>query len=137
MGIDGSGQQKHLVDSAFALTIQKGKYMLSFEQRPGKEGFWISSAQGSKDPQLPSPKRLLKAGIPFTLEPSGHYVYYSKTVGELRRMSLPEGRDERILGSYPGLTPQSNLDVSRDGKEIIYVDTRINSKFVMIENLFK
>jgi hypothetical protein len=52
-------------------------------------------------------------------------------------MSLPEGRDERLPGSYPGLTPQSIIDVSRDGKEIIYVDTRINAKLVMIENLFK
>jgi serine/threonine protein kinase len=137
MSIDGSGQQKRFADSAYAFMVQAGKYMLSFDQRVGKEGFWIAPAGERKDPQLPAPKKLLKAGVPSTLEPSGRYLYYSKTTGELRRISLPEGRDERLSGSYPGLTPQSIIDVSRDGKEIIYVDTRINAKLVMIENLFK
>jgi eukaryotic-like serine/threonine-protein kinase len=137
MSIDGSGQQKRLADSAYAMTIQGGKYMITFEQHAGKEGLWIAPLGDATNAQLPPPKRLLKAGIPWSIEPSGHYIYYSKSIGELRRMSLPDGRDERLPGSYPGLTPQSNIDVSRDGKEIIYVDARINAKLVMIENPFK
>jgi serine/threonine protein kinase len=137
LNIDGAGQQKRIADSAYALTIQNGKYLLLFDQHVGKEGLWIAPAQEGQNPQLPAPKKLLKAGNPSTIEPSGRYIYYTKTFGELRRMSLPEGRDERLPGSYPGLTPQSTIDVSRDGKEIVYVDTRINAKLVMIENPFK
>jgi Tol biopolymer transport system component len=137
MSIDGSGQQKRLADSAYAFTIQRGKYMVSFDQHVGKEGYWIAAVGKGKDTQPPARKMPLKAGVPLTFEPSGRYVYYTKTVGELRRMSLPEGRDERLPGSYPGLTPQSIIDVSQDGKEIVYVDARINAKLVMIENLFR
>jgi serine/threonine protein kinase len=137
MSIEGSGKQKLLADSAFAWIVQNGKYLMKFDQHVGKEGLWILPFGDVKDPQLPAPKRLLKAGISSTIEPTGRYIYYTKTTGELRRMSLPDGRDERLPGSYPGLTPQSNIDVSRDGKEIVYVDARINAKLVMIENLYK
>ncbi|MCX6132880.1 MAG: protein kinase [Ignavibacteriales bacterium] len=137
MTIDGSGQPELLADSAFALKMQNGKYILSFDQHSGREGLWIAPVPGLKDAQLPTPKKLLKAGVSVTIEPSGRYIYYVKGVGEMRRMSLPDGRDERITGSFQGLTPQSSIDVSRDGKEIIYLDTRINAKLVMIENLFK
>jgi serine/threonine protein kinase len=137
MSIDGSGQQKHFADSAFANTLQNGKYVLSYDEHVGKEGVWIAPAPETKDPKLDGPKKLLKASYFNTVEPSGRYIYYAKTIGELWRISLPEGRDERLPGSYPGLNPSANIDVSRDGKEVIYVDTRINAKLVMIENLFK
>jgi hypothetical protein len=62
-----------------------------------------------------------------------------KNAGELRRISIPSGKEEVIHRGFPGLTPLpfSSLDISYDGKEIVYTDARVNSKLVMIESLFK
>jgi hypothetical protein len=110
---------------------------LYYDTRVGKQGLWFASSPNAKTSPVLAPKKIFKTNYPMTVEISGRYVFYSKNAGELRRISLPDGNDERMPGSYPGLNQQSQLDVTLGGKEIVYSDNRLNSKLVKIENLFK
>ncbi|MDI6766671.1 MAG: protein kinase [Bacteroidota bacterium] len=136
--IDGGEPQEFFEDSTRAISFQGGKYIGYFDMRSGREGWWIRAAPGVKDPKLPSPRRLvLRESGEF--DKSGKYFYWVKNPGELRRISLLSGEEEIIRRAFPGLSLPNYLwfDISFDGREIVYIDTRISSKLVMIENLFK
>jgi len=94
--------------------------------------------QGAKDPNLPSPRRLPSAAN-FAFERSGRFFYWVKNSGELRRFSIPSGKEEVIQRAFPGLTfsPFSSIDISYDGKEIVYTDARITGRLVVIEHPFE
>ena len=69
---------------------------------------------------------------------NGEFYYCIKNAGELRRISIPSGKEEIVRGVFPGLTSSNSwFDVSYDGKEIVYTDARPDCKLVMIENVFK
>jgi hypothetical protein len=133
--IDGTPLQKFYLDSTFAIPVQKGKYIFYYDSRQNHEGLWVTAAPEVKNVQLFVPKKLLGIGFPSNLDPGEKSIYYVKNVSELRRISLPDGKEERIRGAFPGLSLQSNLAISYNGKEIVYLDTRINGKLVMIDNL--
>ena len=118
--------------------------MLSDLRRERKKLDYVKTgyvtAPGVKDPDLPSPRQLVSLGAYGEFDKSGKFFYWVKNVGELRRISIPSGKEEAIRGVFPGLTPyfyHSNFDISYDGKEIVCTDARVNSKLVMIENVFK
>jgi len=138
-GIDGGSHQRFFEDSTWAIPLQGGKYVGYFDIRSGREGLWVSAAPGAKDPNLPSPKKLATMGPGCDFDKSGKYLYRIQNAGELRRIAIPSGKEEIIRATLPGLTPSffSYFDISYDGKEIAYTDARINSKLVMIENVFK
>ena len=129
--------RKFFDDSTWAIPLQGGKYIGYGDRRSGRQGLWICAASGVKDPELPSP-RMLSSVEYGEFDKSGKFFYYVKNAGELRRISIPSGKEEVIRGVFPGINPSlSWLDISYDGKEIVYTDTRFNSKLIMIENLFK
>jgi Tol biopolymer transport system component/predicted Ser/Thr protein kinase len=137
-GIDGGTPQKFFEDSTGAIPLQGGKYIGYYDGRAGREGMWICAAAGVKDPVLPSPKKLLSGAVWGEFDKSGRFLYFIKNTGELRRISIPSGKEEVVRGVFPGLNfTGSWLDISYDGKEIVYTDARANSKLVMIENAFK
>ena len=138
-GIDGGKPRRFFEDSTFASSLQGGTYIGYYDNRSGREGMWVSAAPGVKDPSLPSPRKLAYSGLTSAFDKSGEFLYWVKNVGELRRISIPSGREEIIRGVFPGLNPSWDcfLDISYDGKEIVYTDARVNSKLVMIENVFK
>jgi eukaryotic-like serine/threonine-protein kinase len=129
--------QKVFEDSTYAIPIQNGKYILYVDLRADKEGVWVVSAPNSKNQPVMARKKVFSSNVPWTIEFGGRYIYYTKSPGELRRLSLPNGNDERLPGTYPGLSQQSTLDVTPGGKETVYTDTRLNSKLIRIDNLFK
>ena len=139
--IEGGEAQKFFEDSTLAYPLQKGKYIGYFDLRSGRQGLWICTAPGVKDPKLPSPRKILEQPVPYgEFDKSGKFDYYVKNAGELRRISIPSGKEEIIHGVFPGLHPDfehSTFDISYDGKEIVYTDQRYNSKLIMIENPFK
>jgi Tol biopolymer transport system component len=137
--IDGGNPQKFFEDSTLAFPLQGGKYVGYYNFRSGRLGLWIGAAPGVKDSSLPSPKQLVSM-VWGEFDKSGKFFYYVKNAGELRRISIPSGKEEIIRGVFPGLNPtflHSTFDISYDGKEIVYTDARYNSKLVMIENPFK
>jgi Tol biopolymer transport system component/predicted Ser/Thr protein kinase len=137
--IDGGEPRKFFEDSTYARPLQGGKYIGYYDMRHGREGAWVCAATGAEDPRLPSPMRLPSSIAEDRFDRDGRFFYYVKTAGELRRVSIPSGKEETIRTAFPGLgtSPFSSFDISYDGKEIVYTDARINGKLVMIENPFK
>jgi len=140
--IEGGAPRRLFEDSTWAVPLQGGKYIGYSDLRSGRHGFWISAPLGKKEPGLPSPKKLVSTSSDDygEFDKSGEFLYFVKRAGELRRISIPAGKEEIIHGVFPGLAPtfeHSNFDISYDGKEIVYTDARTNSKLIMIENPFR
>ncbi len=132
--------KKFFEDSTYACPLQGGKYIGYYDIRSGRRGVWICTAPGVKDPSLPSPKKLVQGFVYGDFDKSGRFAYCVRNAGELRRISIPSGKEEIIRRVFPGLNPDfehSTFDISYDGKEIVYTDARYNSKLVMIENVFR
>jgi len=137
--IGGGEPKKFFEDSTYACPLQGGKYIGYYDLRYAREGKWVCAAPGVKDPKLPSPMKLPSSIAESRFDRDGRFFYYVKTVGELRRVSVPSGKEEVIRATFPGLgaSPSSSFDISYDGKEIVYTDARVSGKLVMIENPFK
>jgi len=136
--IEGGEPKRFFEDSTYAIPLQGGKYIGYDDVRSGREGVWVTTAQGVKDPSIPSPRKLAPRLVYGEFDKSGKFYYCIKNAGELRRISIPSGKEEIIRGVFPGLTSVNSwFDISYDGKEIVYTDARVNSKLVMIENVFK
>jgi eukaryotic-like serine/threonine-protein kinase len=134
MSVDGSEAKQFYLDSTFAFPILKGTYILYGDLRNGRQGIWIDPSPGARSVSS-KPRRILSFTDPFAVGPDGRFILLITDAGEISKMTLPDGRRERIPAVFPGVSLSSNLTISDDGKELIYVDGRISAKLVMIENL--
>jgi hypothetical protein len=72
------------------------------------------------------------------IDPNGQFMLYSSTSGELVKVWLPDGKEQRLpyripksdLGSTPGFS------ISQDGKSVVFIDYVSNSKPMLWENPF-
>ena len=125
-------------DSARIAPILDGKYIAVNDFRAGREGAWITTAQSYQSSGLKEARQLVKG---ITIEPEfardGRDWFYTEPRGtrDLHRISLPDGRDERVDRVFPGL--RSDFSVRRDGKEIVYSERFSKTRFVIIDSLFK
>ena len=122
-------------DSINLWPILDGKHVLLTDGHIGKEGWYIVSAKNNQVIEGAKPKKLFTIIYPPNLSPDKRFFYYSEGNGILRRVSLPDGKDVPIPGTFPGLSIL--FSISYDGKEIVYNDSRLNAKLVLIENVFK
>jgi serine/threonine protein kinase len=122
-------------DSINLWPILDGKHVLLTDGHFGNGGWYIVAAENNQVLEGAKAKKLFAIIYPPNLSPDRKFFYYSEGNGILRRVSLPDGKDERILGTFPGLSMA--FSISYDGKEIVYSDSRSNAKLVLIENLFK
>jgi hypothetical protein len=136
--IEGGEPQQFFEDSTLAIFLQGGKYVGYYDHRAGREGIWVCAAPGTKDPSIPSPRRIASLFEYGEYDKRGEFRYWVKNAGELRRISIPSAKEEIIPGVFPGLNYYGSwFDISYDGKEIVYTDARENSKLVLIEKVFK
>ncbi len=126
--LNGSGKKEIVNDSLKAIPLPGNRYLLGFSDRPGSEGAWLFAVDMKK-----TARRLFKGA--FQVAPNGKFLLYVKSPGELWKISLPDGKQERLPRNFPGLVRW--FSISQDGKEIVYVEQRQAGKLVMIENLFK
>ncbi len=133
--LDGNSISIAYEDSVKFWPILVEKNVLLGDSRRGKEGWYIIAAKDNHVMAGAKPKLLLKRGYPPNLSPDKKFLYYSEGNEILRRISLPQGKDEQIPGTFPGLSIL--FSISSDGKEIVYNDSRMNAKLVLIENVFK
>jgi serine/threonine protein kinase len=126
-------------DSTVALITPGGKYLLYQDHRQGKDRkvWWITDATKPRDVQRKI-ARILPWHIPdIKFSGDGKTAYAVGDVGEIWRIELPDGKEERIPANFLGVDNYYYFSPSWDGKEIIIVKSRQESKIVMIENLFK
>mgnify|MGYP001568945213 CR=1 FL=1 len=129
--VDGSGQKEIVSDSLMAIPLPGNQYFVGFSDRPGHEAVWLLPADKKK-----AARSLYNGTFPGAVDvaPNGKFLLYVKSPGELWKISLPDGKHERLPRNFPGL---GSFSISQDGKEIVYIEERSAGKLVMIENLFK
>ena len=54
---------------------------------------------------------------------------------QIWKTPFPEGKPEPIPATFPGIGPASAIDIRADGKEIVYIDSPVSAKLVIIEIL--
>jgi serine/threonine protein kinase/Tol biopolymer transport system component len=136
-----TGEQKPVYkDSTFAVSVMGKRYLCYRDQRAATDALWITPSQYA--PDLIGTKSTLLArsdelGTFNTMTARESSVLLYDDRGAVQRVIFPTGIRERIHGTFPGLRKDSYINESYDGKEIVYVQDRLDSKLVMIENLFK
>jgi len=136
---DGREPERFFRDSTWAIPILKEKYILYVGLPRDQTGWWYVVPGGdSKNSREAAPKKVAPINRPIFLGPDGAFFLCLKNEGEIWKVKLPEGTEERLPGTFPGVVSRRfSLNISYDGKEVVYVDWRTAGKLVMIENLFK
>ena len=69
---------------------------------------------------------------------SVRYLLSRQANGELWRISLPDGKRQRLPEIFNGLNPFGYyIRLSYDDKQAVYLKGQLDSRLVLIENLFK
>jgi hypothetical protein len=124
-------------DSVRTCPILDGKYIAAFDRRAGRQGLWITPTDVYRSFGLKR-ARLIVSGnlrIPRFTRDGKDFFYFDQGPRVLHRVSLPEGKDERLGQEIP--ISQDDFNVRGDGKEIVYTEYNRKTKFVIIDNLFK
>ena len=141
--IDGREQEKISPDSTIAVPLLESKQVLVVDLRSAREGLYIGPV-GSKQQPFPKVLRLVQRFKPsrgdwnVRLSPGNTFVLLVNKRLEFWRISLPSCIEERIQKSFPEYTFGTPVNISNDGKFIVYegkVETR--SKLVLMENPFE
>ena len=125
-------------DSTFRFPLPDGVHSVTWDLRTGHAGWWLETP-GKGDDE--APKQILSSDYCFRAAVSGslRYVVYEQPGGELWRVSLPDGKRERLPSVFDGINPLmwSDIQFSLDDKSVVYGKTRLEAKLVLVENLFK
>ncbi len=133
--LDGRSTPLVNKDSIIPFPILDGKNVLFRDLHVGKEGWYVVAATNNQVIKGAIPKQLFTQRYPPILSPDRKFFYFCAESDILQRISLPEGKVDRVPGTFPGLGIL--FSISSDGKEIVYNDTRVSAKLVLIENLFR
>ena len=136
--IDGTPPTQVYDDSTNSFFIQDGKYIVFHDRHKGKDlGVWITDGTKPREVQRKTARLLPWNSRNIKLVGDGKILYSWRGVGEIWRMTLPNGKEERIKADCLGINNFYNFFPSWDGQEIIIVKSKLRSNIVMIENLFK
>ena len=127
--LTGGVGTKLMEDSLYALPLDNGKIMVYRDTRIGRVGLWSLAANSRTARRLTTEREnaLIVA----------RFAYFFGTDRNLWKVSLMDGRRERIPGTLPDVASVNLLSISPDGKEIVFVRRQSRGKLVMIENLIK
>jgi len=136
---DGDQLTKVYEDSTHAFFTPGGKYILYHDYHLGKDTtvWWIVDGKKPRDVQKKTARMLPWHSRQIIFSGDGKILYSFRGVGEIWRIILPDGKEERIPVDFSGVTLRFDFSPSWNGKEILIVKRRSESKIVMIENLFK
>ncbi len=137
--IDGAARTKVTDDSTYATFIQGGKYILSQHYGRGKDHRIYLLDGGRKPKERRNTGRLLPwpSLDNVVVSGDGRTIFSWVASGTVTRMAAPDGKEERIPADFLGVYFIDDMSPSWDGKEMIIIKHRKESKIVMIENLFK
>jgi serine/threonine protein kinase len=120
-------------DSTFARPLQKSNQLVILDRRQGREGWWLVSP-GGHGRAAANAMKLFSSSAEFAPHPEWRFLIYTKQGEEIWQVSTSNGKERRIGTALPGLRP---WDVSRDGREILWLDQSYPSKLVVIKNAFE
>jgi Tol biopolymer transport system component len=124
-------------DSTWQLPLHDGKYILARDIRKGNEGWWLETTQKG---QRIARKQILSSEYLFSAWPSVSFKYllYRQANKEVWRVSIPEMKRERLPEILNGINPYfGGIQLSFDDQQLLFLKVRLDSKLVLIEDLFK
>jgi hypothetical protein len=137
ISLENGEQQKFYEDSTYAMPVASGKLIMYYDRRKGREGDWIIPADYKQNPSHNKPVLIEKFDDVLSNVPTLEYFYYENKQHEWWRYHFQSGKRERLNVSFPGLTRDSQVTLSDDGEEVVYIARKVSGKLVMIENLFQ
>jgi dipeptidyl aminopeptidase/acylaminoacyl peptidase len=124
-------------DSTREYPLRDGRSVVVADYRKGREGWWIETrgaGQGSAPKQILSSACLLTSFLSANLR----YIIYAEASGEVWRISIPEGKRERLPDILNGINPGSgDIQMSHDDKQLVFAREQLDSRLVLIENVFR
>jgi hypothetical protein len=121
-------------DSTHIRLFQGQKYFLFQDYRAGREGWWVGFSPSGAKNEKEVMKELSITGTNVVIAPKGDFLVYLPKRGEIHRVSLPDGKATRLLFSWS--RTRRPLEITQDGKFVIYMDVASNSKLMLWENPF-
>ena len=124
-------------DSTWQLPLHDGKYVLIRDTRKGTEGWWLETpqkGQGVARKQILSSEYLWSAWLSVSFR----YLLYRQANKEVWRVSISEGKRERLPEILNGINPYfGSVQMSFDDQQLLYLKYRADARLVLIENVFE
>jgi len=125
---------QYFQDSTRVRVIKDGEYILYRDFRNGRQGWWIDELGISPEVGGHASRKILDADI-LAIAPGGQFCFYeTKPGGDLVRLSLPNGKVERLPVRLPLLL--ESLQITDDGKVLVYVEGTFSSKLMLWQDPF-
>lgn len=145
--------RRFFTDSLSVWAFQEGRHLAYYDRRPTTRGWWVAQLQPeSLDallrqdeeiimPRLAGPARKVSSAPSFLstwtsrTSDAGEVLQY---VGEdkVRRISLLSGTEQVLPARFPGIISRS-IEMSKDGKEVVFATPRLSSRLVLLEQVFE
>ena len=135
--IDRTDVERFSEDSVVAYPLLGGKHAAIADFRQARRGLWITTMSSFKTSGTKEARQVYKGNVVGWSFLRNDFFYVPVGKRELRRISLPDGRDSPVKVRFQGLAPSFDFGVSADGKQIVYTEYYWRAKFVLIDNLFK
>lgn len=124
--------------SVWDFPLPDGRTVLRGDARKAREGWWLHTVGA---PDSTADRRILGSEYLYNSWPSisFRYLLYLETNRELWRMSLPDGRRERMPGVFDGCDPWCGFTFSQsyDDRHVVWLKGRLDSRLVLIDNVFE
>ncbi|MDP1675268.1 MAG: protein kinase [Bacteroidota bacterium] len=151
--VSTSTNRMFLTDSVLVLGFLDGKCIAYYDLHQAKVGWWVADIQPTTVDELMkqqgeiimpvvrgSARKLSSAPSPYrrwiTLPSiSGNVVQFAAP-DKIRLLSFIGKKEEILQAQFPGLR-NGGFDLSKDGKELVFVAPRLSSRLVLLENVFK
>ncbi len=124
-------------DSTCRFPLPDGAHVLIWDLRSGHEGWWLETVGKGGSGEL---EQILSGDYCFSARASVSlkFLLYGRPDGQLWRVSLPDGRHERMPAVFDGVNPFFlDVQLSHDDKSVVYGKSRLEGRLVLVENLFK
>ncbi len=125
------------MDSVFFFPLHERGYTLVSDFRMGHRGWWLTKTLPGKPVEA---KELLSSDLLTSAWPSLNlrYLLIRQLNGEFWRISLPEGKRERLPRVLDNTNPWGGyIQLSFDGTKWSYLRSRIDARLVLMENVFE
>jgi hypothetical protein len=111
------------------------RHILVGDTRKDRWGWWLKTVGSKEALKLLLPAERFGSAYPSV---SLRYLLYLNGKNEAWRMSLPDGGRERLPKILDGINPYAaEFQTSWDDRQAVFTKRRLDSRVVLVENLFQ
>jgi Tol biopolymer transport system component len=151
--LSGGPIRRFFSDSVWVWSIWDGRHLAYYDAHVGKQGWWVVETEKLNASELlkqtgdivgpglrGTARKVSSAPSPFASWTSGSassgFVLQYAGQNKLRRIWFTGKKEEILPATFSGMTNRS-IDVTHDGKEVVFVAPRLSSRLVLLQNVFK